>query len=183
MTGLENKEINQNYSFLKGRLGEAITEQIFIQLGYKVLRYGIENTIPGISSEIKNLKGSVIESIRNQPDFVVHSANGEWLFLEVKYRKDLNLNVKQLLRYEHPDIQFIIITPGFIGAISKNEVEELSEKGLKTITKIKHLSDNDLFKFNANDKILVSQFEIYTKAFFSKLPSFSEICEQANEYV
>ncbi len=86
MSGLERIKINSNYGMIKGRIGEAIAEQLFNELGYRVFRYGIENTLPGVVDIIEGDRGTVIKSIRNQPDFIVSSKQNDWSLIEVKYR-------------------------------------------------------------------------------------------------
>jgi len=183
MSGLEKDKIIYNYGLLKGRIGEAITEQVFREMNYRVFRYGMENTLPGLTQIIEGHKGEVIKSIRNQPDFVVCSKSGEWFFLEVKYRSVLKISLNELLKYESTQVQFIIITPGFIGSISRKEVQKKKNTGINILTNVAHLAECSKFNFSHSDKTIISQFEIYTEAFLKDLPSSNYICEQANKYV
>ena len=41
----KSKRFDDN--MIKGRIAETIAEQMFIRMGYKIYRFGMENTIPG----------------------------------------------------------------------------------------------------------------------------------------
>ena len=41
----KSKKFGDN--MIKGCIAEAIAEQMFICMGYKIYRFGVENTIPG----------------------------------------------------------------------------------------------------------------------------------------
>ena len=41
-----DEEYREN--MIKARIAETLIEELFLQLGYSVFRYGMENTVPGI---------------------------------------------------------------------------------------------------------------------------------------
>ena len=58
-------------SSIKGRLAEAIIEEMFISWGYRVFRFGMENTIPGFEDRELPKKGGVADEVRKMPGFIV----------------------------------------------------------------------------------------------------------------
>ena len=80
-------------------------------------------------------------------------------------------------------MQFIIIEPEFIGSISRKRVFELQRQGEKHLIKTEHLSNNDVFNFNEEEKIIINQFEIYVRTFFNNLPSFQKMVDGVYECV
>lgn len=91
---------------IKKAITEAITEQMFRDLGFYVIKFGQENTInPLIQLEyfIKICKGefhlekedekhiSPITYAKKMPDFIVVDKNGKLEFVEVKFRHNAKL--------------------------------------------------------------------------------------------
>lgn len=70
---------------IKGRIAETIVEQLFYSLGFQVYKYGMENTIPGITDLLRGIKDDVAMNIRRMPDFVVFK-DSKAHFIEVKFR-------------------------------------------------------------------------------------------------
>lgn len=56
-------------SRIKGRIAETLIEELFINLGYQVFKYGMENTVPGIMGLIKGVNDEVTIEIKRMPDF------------------------------------------------------------------------------------------------------------------
>lgn len=166
---LPNEKVYRNYNVIKGRIGEAIVEQTFLMLGFSIYRYGIEKHLPSIAQALnsKNNKGKVIETIRNQPDFVVFSESSGHHFIEVKFYQKGEIACSDLLKYEHESIIFVLLTKGFIGCISRKEVEDLSkhQKSIIFSTDCCPLVDYKDFKFNASQKLKAQGCVAFTKAF------------------
>src|SRR3989344_7708678 len=83
------------YNMIKGRIAEALVEELFLSLEYSVFRYGMENTVHGIMELLKGVKSDVANNIKNMPDFVVQKGN-EVFFVEVKFRKDEKFSSRDL---------------------------------------------------------------------------------------
>lgn len=81
---------------IKGRLAEALVEQLFWKLGWKVYRFGIEHTSPHLFEAVRRRDDPVSLDIRTQPDFVIHKEPGQPFFVEVKYRADGFFSKEQL---------------------------------------------------------------------------------------
>lgn len=114
---------------IKGRIAETIVEQLFISLDFQVFKYGMENSIPGITDLLKGVRGDVAKNIRQMPDFVVFK-NGKAHFIEVKYRKNGCLTKKDIERYgKYPfkNALFVLLSPRHIKCISYKELEEGKE--------------------------------------------------------
>lgn len=81
-------------NLIKGRIGEAIFEQMFREEGrFIVIPFGYEKIIPEISQFAKKLKyKQIVENIRTAPDFALVSHSKEEVFLiEVKYRTEIDI--------------------------------------------------------------------------------------------
>ncbi|PCE66079.1 hypothetical protein [Sediminicola luteus] len=110
---------------IKGRIAEAIVEQLFISLGFQVFKYGMENSIPGIADLLKGIRGDVSKNIRQMPDFVVFK-DKKAHFIEVKFRKSGRLALKDIEKYDDYPFEnalFVLITPKHIKCISYSELK------------------------------------------------------------
>jgi hypothetical protein len=79
-------------NIIKGRIAEAIIEELLRASGNKVYRFGYESTLQNLvqtSSEFdrKTKNGQRVSSM---PDFIVINADGSPFFVEVKFRSDPN---------------------------------------------------------------------------------------------
>ena len=99
-------------SMIKSAISETITEELFRELGFYVLKLGQENILNPITQlerfikmcngkfRLKKSKKDCISSIdyvRKLPDFLIVHNKGEVIFLEVKYRYDGYYNPDDLL--------------------------------------------------------------------------------------
>ena len=110
---------------IKGRIAETIIEQLFISLGFQVFKYGMENSIPGITDLLKGVRGDVSKNIRQMPDFVVFK-DGHAHFIEVKYRKSGELKLADVDKYgDYPfeNALFILVSRKHIKCISYQELK------------------------------------------------------------
>lgn len=120
---------------IKGRIAETIVEQLFISLGFKVFRFGMENTVPGIIPMLDevNEHDKVSKMIRRMPDFVV-IRDGKVHFIEVKYRANENYNFEDLSKkgeYHYKEALFVVLSKRHIKCLSYRELEnkkEITEK-------------------------------------------------------
>jgi len=98
-----------NRSVVDGRIAESIVEQIFLSQGYDVFRFGIENTAPGLPSQMSNAPKSRL-IIKSMPDFIVRK-NGEAFLLEVKFRKDGGFDLSSIGNdYPFDGVFFIVVS-------------------------------------------------------------------------
>lgn len=114
---------------IKGRIAETIIEQLFFSLGFQVYKYGMENTIPGITELLKGVRGDVSTSIRQMPDFVVFK-DQKAHFIEVKYRESGKLTLKDLEKYgPYPfeNALIVLVTKKHIKCISVAELKDGKE--------------------------------------------------------
>lgn len=72
-------------SSIKGRIAETIVEEMFISMGYRVFRFGMENTLPGFANRELPMRGEVANEVRKMPDFIV-VRDSQIAYIEVKYR-------------------------------------------------------------------------------------------------
>jgi hypothetical protein len=104
-------------TIIKGRIAEAIVEDMFVHMGYKVFRYGMENTVPGFAKRYLPNKGKVAEEVRKMPDFIVVK-DSKTAYIEVKYRTsgkfDFNDFYARKGGYPYKSAFFILVTPKHI---------------------------------------------------------------------
>ncbi|OPY31118.1 MAG: hypothetical protein A4E32_02102 [Methanomassiliicoccales archaeon PtaU1.Bin124] len=115
------------YNMIKGRIAETLIEELFLSMGYRVYRYGMENTIPGISTNllgVDKLSSNVANNIRKMPDFVVQKDNSVF-FIEVKFRKSEQFSIRDVGDdYPYNDVFFIIVSKKHIKCITIQELRE-----------------------------------------------------------
>jgi len=158
--GLPKREITFEENIIKGRIAETLIEQLFLALGYKVFRYGMENTIPGVMEYYKN----VPDEIRFMPDFVIQNDDGKTFFIEVKFRGDGYFNYNKIKDKKYPkNCYFVVVTRKHIKCITYKELEQ----GKKIIPKSKNwLGSRDEFKL---DKEVIKQFCKFATKFFKNV--------------
>lgn len=111
---------------IKGRIAETIVEELFREMGFRVFRYGMENTIPGIIPLIENgSQNPVSRRLRQAPDLVVYK-DGTAHFVEVKFRADETFTLADIETdavYPYPDALFVVVSPAHIKCISYPELK------------------------------------------------------------
>jgi hypothetical protein len=151
-----------DYNMIKGRIAEALIEQLFLKLNYNIFRYGMENTIPGIMNLLKGVRSDVADTIRKMPDFVIqNTTTGEVFFVEVKFRANEEFSVKDVDKdYPFENAYFILV--------SKKHIKCLSYQDLKKGKKINPKSQNYLGSVKAfeTDKEIIKDFCDYAVKFF-----------------
>ena len=111
---------------IKGRLAESIVEDMFISMGYRVFRFGMENTVPGFGDSLPR-KGDVANEVRKMPDFIVVK-DSQVNYVEVKYRTngefDFNSYYSKKGGYPYKNAFFILVTPKYIKVQKASELEK-----------------------------------------------------------
>lgn len=127
--GLSEKERNNRYNMIKGRIAETLIQELFLSLNYNVFRYGMENTIPGIMELLKGVRSDVAEDIRRMPDFVVqHPKTKDVHFIEVKFRANGEFRFKDLPKnYPYTNAFIIVVSKRHIKCLSVKELQEGKE--------------------------------------------------------
>jgi hypothetical protein len=145
-------------SNIKGRLAEAIVEEMFLSMGYQVFRFGMENTVPGFGDRLLSKTGPVAEQVRNMPDFIVVK-DSRIAFIEVKYRTNGDFDFYDYYRtrgkYPYPNAYFILITPNHI----KIQKAEKLEAGQDFV----YLGSHPDF---ITDKEIILQYKEFCNKFF-----------------
>jgi hypothetical protein len=111
---------------IKGRIAETLIEELFLNLGFDVFRYGMENTIPGIMNLLAGVRSDVAENIKRMPDFVLQNPkNREVYFVDVKFRKSESFSFSDLKPdYPFHNCYFIVVSKNHIKCIKYKELEE-----------------------------------------------------------
>ena len=157
---------DEDYNFVKGRVAEAIIEQLFLSSDYEVFRYGMENTIPGIMKMLRGDKSPAAHHISRMPDFVLKSKDEKTFFIEVKFRANGKFSSKDNYFYKdypYKDCYFILVTKEAIKCITYKELF----KGTDIDDDYdKHLHCVEEFGL---DKELVDKFVEIVKIFFENV--------------
>ena len=151
------KEKGINDYVIKGRIAEAIIEEMFINMDYEVFRFGMENTIPGFGRRKFPRQGDVAHQIRSMPDFVVVKDN-KTNFVEVKYRSDDKFLYEEEFgaeNYPYPEAYLILVTPKHI------KVQKIAK--LARGEDFVYLNDCPDFQ---TDKSVILQYIEFCKKFF-----------------
>lgn len=169
----------RSYNIIKGRIAESIVENLFERLGYDVMRFGIEHTAPEIAGllKTKRIKGSIIQNLSGQPDFVVRSRKHKVaFFVEVKYRTANRVQRKVIDDYSNPDIVFIFVQKGHIYCIKKSAADKiLKERNYIQLNQdCTPLADFRLFKFTPENTQMIESFTQLTNVLFD-LPSVKKM--------
>jgi len=145
-------------SSIKGRLAEAIVEEMFLAMGYRIFRFGMENTVPGFGDRYLPRKGDVADEVRKMPDFIVVK-NSQVNYVEVKYRTsgefDFNSHYAKKGGYPYKNAFFILVTPKYIKVQKASELEK--GKDFIFLNKCKELE---------TDKKIILQYIEFCKKFF-----------------
>jgi len=158
--GLSERETDSRENMIKGRIAEALIEELFLSLGYGVFRYGMENTVPGVMELLKGVRGDVAQNIRRMPDFVVqHPKSKEVFFVEVKFRaKEIFTKNEDCLRnYPYENCYFIIVSKKHIKCITYKELMDGKEVNP---TSHNYLGNRKEFEMDKNTIIKFCEFAV-----------------------
>lgn len=160
--GMSEKESNYRFNMIKGRIAETLIQELFLQLGYNVFRYGMENTIPAIMTLLKGVKTEVASEIKSMPDFVVQNPrNNEVYFVEVKFRANGTLTRRDIPKeYAWGNAYFILVSKKHIKCITFEELERGEEI---TATSKNYLGNRKEFNL---DKDTIIEFCDFALTFF-----------------
>lgn len=127
--GLSEKDNKSKENMIKGRIAEALIEELFLALKYNVFRYGMENTVPGVMKLLRGVRSDVANDIRRMPDFVIQNTNTNGVyFIEVKFRASEEFSIKDIPKnYPYENCYFIIVSKKHIKCISYNELKKGEE--------------------------------------------------------
>ena len=154
-----------SYNMIKGRIAETLVEQLFLELGFQVFKYGMENTIPWIMTLLKWVRDDVSLNIRKMPDFVVYKDNHAH-FIEVKFRASETFTLKDLdPKWDYPYHNALILV------VSKKHIKCISYEDLKKWKEITPTCHNYLWtrKEFETDKDKIIEYCKYAVKFFSHI--------------
>lgn len=152
------KELNYRYNVIKGRIAERLIEELFLTLGYKVFRYGMENSVYGIMPYLKGVETDVAMYIKHMPDFVIYSERTrEVFFLEVKFRANGKFTYDGLGGDKYPYLNAYIIL------VSKKHIKCATVEELKAGKEFQYLGNRKEFE---TDKATIIEFCDFAKQFF-----------------
>lgn len=151
-------------NYIKGRIAETIIEELYTSLGYKVYRFGLENTIPALITNWNRKYDSYTgRQISNMPDFVIQRENYSPDFIEVKFRSDGCFSIKDV-----PD-EFCYINTKFI-IVSKTDIQSLWYSELVDGKSISPETSYQLFTIHNDRKEfqMFKEFKKYLEKYLSK---------------
>lgn len=119
-----DKDLNDRYNFIKGRIAEALIEELFQCIGFKVYRFGMENTMPEMRGQLHGTQAKVTTLIRSMPDFVIQEPGKDPFLVEVKFRASGELSRRNLApSYPYPDALVVLVSKRHIKAIEFSELD------------------------------------------------------------
>lgn len=124
-----DKDLLFRYGMIKGRIAETLIEELFLSLEFSVYRYGMENTVPGITQLLRGIKSDVANEIRRMPDLVVQNkTTREVFFVEVKFRADGTFKRSDLPEnYPFHNVYIVHVSKKHIKCITFEELENGQE--------------------------------------------------------
>jgi len=151
-----------SFNLIKGRLAETVIKELFLLNDYNVFNYGMEQSLPGITMQLRNNKSEFAKKIRFMPDYVVQDrANGDLNYVEVKFRANGWFGIDDLDKaYPYTNAWFIVVSPGKIQVIHYN----MLKKG-KALSPTTNYSLKKVKAFRLEHR-LVDEFEKYTEQLF-----------------
>jgi hypothetical protein len=128
-------------SFIKGRIAEALIEELLRTCGNKVYRFGYESILQNLiqtnSAFDRHTRNG--EQIRSIPDFFVLNGHGKSFFVEVKFRADPRRLVdmkllKALKTYWQPKLILVTIAEPYFRVVDPQFLfdEDYSSEPLET---------------------------------------------------
>ena len=143
---------------IKGRIAEAIVEDMFNNMGMKVVRFGYENVIPELANKNNLIKGRIADELRGMPDFIVVDPKTNYAYyIEVKYRKNGTFEFKK--EYKYPNAFVILVTPK---GILVSEAKEVMENSNSFVYLNKHKVISKIV-----DRDIVVQYIEFVKKYFA----------------
>ena len=156
---MSKKDFSLN--LIKARVAETIIQQLFIENGYSVFHYGMENAVPTIVGRLNKDNSEISKSIRQMPDFVLQSPDGELFYLEVKYRAKGDFFFEEITdSFPYKNAWFIIVTKDQMFCAS---VSELKKYGKIPLEDTFHLNNRTEFLLSVD---AVNRFKDIAGKFF-----------------
>jgi hypothetical protein len=124
--GMSEQDHEYRYNTIKGKIAETLIQELFLTLQYKVFRFGMENTIPGVMELLKGVRTEVAEEIRRMPDFVVQHPDTQAVhFIEVKFRASEYFSYEGLKgNYPYKNAFIIVVSRKHIKCLTAKELKE-----------------------------------------------------------
>lgn len=163
--------IQDNEKFIKGKTAEGIIERLFIELGFEVYQFGIENIFPSLVHKIKKNKDGPSGMLRLMPDFVVYDPQKNTPhFIEVKFREkeELYPDVLEKLKKSPFKCAFVILVSKdrFMCLTIEEITRDKDQKKFEGNSDEILLRDRSEFGFDEQQKVLIDSFLQYPKLFF-----------------
>ncbi len=158
----ETKTARLTDANLKGRLAEALVEEIFKACDYEVHRIGAEHIAESILSRKNPRLGEAALLLRRLPDFFVIK-DDETRLIEVKYRSsgkypDCEEDKQDIEKHPYDEAFIVLVSPG---RIDSNQIKAL-KKGLHFRT-LYHSGD-----FPGLDQKIVLKYLSIAQSFINK---------------
>ena len=176
------EDLRFKYKLLKGRIAENIVQELFIEAGYFVRKFGIESVDPTLSQMLSRSLDNQTKQIRKTPDFIIadikkdHTKNKAY-YVETKFRYNGSLSYNDVYRFLSEDFiwkdcLFMIVTDSEFHCISRKELEEEFEQN--TEKEIQNNIRRGSINLKKNPQYLLSnrkEFTIHEKdlLFFKEL--------------
>lgn len=161
-------------NYVKGHIAEGIVRNLLTSMGFKVFKYGIENSLPIISDfELFGAKRKSFDFklVSSRPDLFVFNEDKKTAYLiEVKYRNS-NYPLSKILADDYP------YQNALIAIVSSNEIRIIKALELQSMDSVEFMKDKYLIEnfteFNL-DKGLVDIFKKHIQKTYRFLDKSNE---------
>ena len=130
----KDDEVRFRYKLQKGRIAENIIQELFIEAGYFVRKFGIESVDPTLSQMLSKSRDEKTKQIRKTPDFIVADIkedykNNRAYYVETKFRWNGIISHNDVYKFLSDDFiwkdcLFTIVSDSEFFCISRDELKD-----------------------------------------------------------
>jgi len=132
------------YNFAVGKKAETMAFDMMRELGFDVVKFGVEHILPEYCKKGKSLQGQAGKFVRGQPDFlIVDPETREAFFIEVKYRSGNRIRKDSLIDYPNNFILLFSLKGILIADWAELKGQEDNMNCFKLLTQIKPFRNKD----------------------------------------
>jgi len=148
------------YNFAVGKKAEKIALDMMDELGFDVVKFGVEHILPQYCKKGKSLQGEAGNLVRGQPDYlIVDPETRIAYFIEVKFRRGNRIRKHSLIDYPNNFILMFSLKGILIADWKELKGQEDNMKCFKLLTQSKPFRNKD-------KSILIKYVEKVKKEFY-----------------
>jgi len=160
---MKKDSLDFHYQLIKGRLAEAIIEEMFVSCGYEVHRFGMENMMPNLVRALTENHSPIATQIKKMPDFIIKKDKAVF-FIEVKYRADgcfESVDLHKGYSFPYNECHIVVVSRHGIKCLTVQELEDGKSVSDECDNHLCNRDDLELDEATVNDYVKI------VRAFFS----------------